>query len=97
MPGHTLIVPKVEIDHFSDLPEPYSSAIHQTAKKLSPALKSVTGCVRVCTMFSGFEIPHAHYHMIPCITGEELDFSYAKKVDSQELESMQQALLQALI
>lgn len=40
--GHTLIVPKVEIDHFADVPEPYYSAIFQTAKKLSSAIQQAT-------------------------------------------------------
>ena len=41
-PGHTLIVPKIEVDHFSDVPEPYSSAIFQVAKTISKALQSAT-------------------------------------------------------
>lgn len=49
--GHTLIVPKIEVDHFSDVPEPYYSAIFQTAKKLSPAIQQATGCKRVCALF----------------------------------------------
>jgi histidine triad (HIT) family protein len=49
--GHTLIVPKIEIDHFADVPEPYYSAIFQAAKLLSPAIQQATGCNRVCTMF----------------------------------------------
>lgn len=50
-PGHTLIVPKIEVDHFALVPEPYYSAIFQTAKKLAPALQKATGCKRVCTVF----------------------------------------------
>jgi histidine triad (HIT) family protein len=49
--GHTLIVPKIEIDHFADVPEPYYTAIFTAAKKLSPAIEQATGCKRVCTMF----------------------------------------------
>ena len=49
--GHTMIVPKIEIDHFADVPEPYYSAIFQAAKKLSPAIQQATGCKRICTMF----------------------------------------------
>lgn len=41
-PGHVLIVPKIEIDHIADVPEPYYSAIFQVAKKLSPILKEVS-------------------------------------------------------
>ncbi len=49
--GHTLIVPKIEVDHFADVPEPYYSAIFQTAKLLSSAIQQATGCHRVCTLF----------------------------------------------
>ncbi len=76
-PGHTLIVPKVEVDHFSDVPEPYYSSIFQTAKKLSKALEKATGCTRVSTTFLGFEIPHCHYHLIP--TDSESDMNYKKR------------------
>lgn len=48
-PGHTLIVPKVEVDYFVDVPEPYYSAVFQAAKKIAPALQQATDCQRVCT------------------------------------------------
>jgi histidine triad (HIT) family protein len=91
-PGHTLIVPKKEVDHFSDVPEPYYSAIFLCAKKLSPILQKATWCSRICTMFSGFDIPHCHYHIVPCMSGKELDFSYAKQASQEDLESMQNAI-----
>ena len=72
-PGHTLIVPKVEVDHFVDVPEPYYSAIFQTAKKLAPAIKEATGCNRVCTTFLGYEVPHCHYHLIPTESEKDMD------------------------
>ena len=43
-------------------------------------------------MFSGFEVPHCHYHIVPCISGKELDFSCAKHASQEELESMQNAI-----
>lgn len=43
-------------------------------------------------MFSGFEIPHAHYHLIPCMTGKELEFSYAKPAKPEDLEVMQKKI-----
>lgn len=48
-PGHTLIVPKIEIDYFLDVPEPYYSAVFQTAKKITPAIQQATGCARIST------------------------------------------------
>lgn len=49
-PGHVLIVPKVEVDYFVDVPEPYYSAVFQAAKKISKAIQSATGCLRVCAV-----------------------------------------------
>ncbi len=96
-PGHILIVPKIEIDHIADVPEPYYSAVFQVAKKLTPILKEVSWCIRICSMFSGFEIPHAHYHLIPCMTGKELEFSYAKPAKPEDLEVMQKKIWEYLM
>ncbi|MBC7503627.1 HIT family protein [Candidatus Gracilibacteria bacterium] len=91
--GHTLIVAKIEIDHFSEVPEPYYSAIFQTAKILSPAIQQTTGCNRVCTMFVGYEVPHCHYHLIPTDSTSDLDHSKVKKVEHAELKKMQEKIL----
>lgn len=96
-PGHALIIPKIEIDHIADVPEPYYSAVFQAAKILSPILKEVSWCIRICSMFSGFEIPHAHYHLIPCITGKELEFSYAKPAKPKDLEILQKKIWEYLM
>ena len=94
--GHTLIVPKIEVDHFSDVPEPYYSAIFQTAKRLSGAIQKATGCTRVCTMFIGYEIPHCHYHIIPTDTIDDLDHSRAQKAEPGDLQKMQEKILSFL-
>lgn len=95
-PGHTLIVPKIEIDHFADVPEPYYSAIFQAAKKLSPAIQKATGCTRVCTLFVGYEIPHCHYHLVPTNTLSDVNFSGKPQADMQELQQMQEKILSEL-
>lgn len=95
-PGHTLIVPKIEIDHFSDVPEPYYSAIFQTAKKLSKALQKATGCKRVVTAFLGYQVPHCHYQLLP--TNSEKDFVWndVSQADMWELKIMQEKILSFL-
>ena len=64
-PGHTLIVPKVEVDKIYDLDESYYQAIFKAAKKISKAIESATKALRVCAWVEGFEVPHAHYHICP--------------------------------
>lgn len=94
--GHTLIVPKIEIDHFSEVPEPYYSAIFQVAKILSPAIQKATGCKRVCTMFIGYEVLHCHYHLVPTDSTSDLDHANASKADPAELAEMQEKILEFL-
>jgi histidine triad (HIT) family protein len=95
-PGHTLIVPKIEVDHFSDVPEPYYSAIFHTAKKLSKALEKVTGCKRVSTTFLGFEIPHCHYHLVPTDSEKDMDWKKREQADPNELKVMQWKIISFL-
>ncbi|MDD2694106.1 MAG: HIT family protein [Candidatus Gracilibacteria bacterium] len=95
-PGHTLIVPKIEIDHFADVPEPYYSAIFLAAKKLSPAIQKATGCVRICTLFVGYEIPHCHYHLVPTNTLSDVNFTGKPQADMEELKTMQEKILSEL-
>ncbi len=94
--GHTLIVPKCEVDHFSDVPEPYYSAIFQVAKNLAPALKKATGCARVCTLFVWYDIPHCHYHLVPTNTISDVNFVQNPQADREELKMMQERILNEL-
>lgn len=94
--GHTLIVPKIEIDHFSEVPEPYYSAIFLAAKSLAPVIQKATGCTRICSMFVGYEIPHCHYHLIPTESMEDLSPGKSHPAEKADLESIQEKILQLL-
>ncbi len=94
--GHTLIVPKIEIDYFADVTEPYYSAIFQAAKRLSPAIQQATGCKRVCTMFVGYEVPHCHYHLVPTDSIDDLDHARSQAADPDDLKIMQEKILEFL-
>lgn len=94
--GHTLIVPKIERDHFADVPEPYYSAIFQAAKQIAPAIQKATGCTRVCAMFLGYEIPHCHYHLVPTDTLVEANFLPKPQARPEDLEKMQSDILSHL-
>ena len=65
-PGHTLVIPKRETDYLFDLPEEEHAALWTAARKVARRLKEVLGCARVCVGIWGFEVPHAHIHLIPC-------------------------------
>jgi histidine triad (HIT) family protein len=62
------------VDHFADVPEPFYSAIFQTAKKLTPAIKKATEATRICALFIGYEVPHCHYHLIPTNQISDVNF-----------------------
>ncbi len=64
-PGHTLVVPKVEIDYLFDLPDDDYTKLWETVGTVAAALKQATGCARVTLIVLGYEIAHAHVHLIP--------------------------------
>jgi histidine triad (HIT) family protein len=84
-PGHTLVVPKQEIDELFDLPELLLSKSLVFAKHIAAALKKAFPCNRVGVLVAGLEVPHAHIHLVP-IQGEgDLSFSHAKPATPEEL------------
>jgi histidine triad (HIT) family protein len=96
VPGHTLIVPKCEVDHFADVPEPYYSAIFQTAKRLSPAIQKATECARVSAMFAGFEVPHCHYHLLPTNSLADIAIRKVEQAIPASLIDMQSKIISFL-
>jgi diadenosine tetraphosphate (Ap4A) HIT family hydrolase len=84
------------VDHFSEVPEPYYSAIFQTAKKLAPALKSATNCHRVCTAFLGYQIPHCHYQLLPTNSEEDFDWKSQPQGNPEALKKMQETIISLL-
>lgn len=91
--GHTLVVPKTEIDYFLDVPEPYYSAVFKTGKLVARAIQDATGCKRVGTIILGWDVPHFHYHVVPMWGHGDLDFRKAKKIPAEEMKAMQEALI----
>jgi histidine triad (HIT) family protein len=63
--GHTLVVPKKEVDYLFDLPQADYEALWDAVRTVAEGLKQATGCARVVVMVLGYEIPHAHVHLIP--------------------------------
>lgn len=63
--GHTLVIPKKEVDYIFDLDDQTLSGLNVFAKKVAHAIKAVIPCKRVGIMVIGTEVPHAHIHLIP--------------------------------
>ena len=83
--GHTLVVPKKEIDYFFDLDEDFLTEILLFSKKISKAIKKVTRCNRVGLSVIGLEVPHAHLHLVPLNEMNDIDFS-KKKISLKDSE-----------
>jgi histidine triad (HIT) family protein len=94
--GHTLVVPKIEVDYFIDVPEPYYTAVFSVAKSLARAIHSVTRCKRVGTVIAGWDVPHFHYHLIPMFDYDDLNPSRARQFPHEEMTQIQQAIIERL-
>lgn len=72
--GHTLVIPKEEVDHIIDLDPELAAGLMVFAQKVGKALHTVFGKSRIGMMVAGFEVPHVHIHVVPINSEEELSF-----------------------
>jgi histidine triad (HIT) family protein len=86
--GHTLVVPKIEVAHWDDVPEDYFNHMWRASQFVAKILKAKLGCARVAIMVAGFEVPHTHIHLIPCESEADLDIHRAHDVSKEELEEV---------
>lgn len=77
--GHTLVIPKVEVDYIFDLPSDTYEALWTFTKKIAHAVGKTVPCVKVGTAVIGLEVPHVHIHLIPMDKVSDMDFSQTKK------------------
>ena len=75
---HTLVVPKVEVDYIFDLDDETLAGLTLFAKRVAHKIKEQTGCVKVATVVLGLEVPHAHIHLIPMNSENDVDFRREK-------------------
>ncbi|MCD4683401.1 MAG: HIT family protein [Bacteroidales bacterium] len=77
--GHTLVVPKKEVDYVFDLDDITYKGLFEFSKKVSKAIEASVECIRIGLVVYGLDVPHAHIHLIPLKgTGNEIDFSKPK-------------------
>jgi len=76
-PGHALVVPRAEIDHWLDLPETVTAHLGVVAQRIGRAQQAAFGCARVGLIVAGFEVPHTHLHVIPMEHMGHLSFEHA--------------------
>lgn len=73
--GHVLVIPKREVDYYFDMNEPDFAALNHCAQRVAKALKTAIPCRKVGMSVVGLEVPHAHIHLIPINTVEDMNFS----------------------
>lgn len=95
--GHVLVVPKQETDRFFDLDEPYLSEILRFAKPIAKAIEKAFPCNRCGMSVVGLEVPHAHVHLIPINSSDDLNFTREKlKLSPEQLKHVQEKILAVL-
>jgi histidine triad (HIT) family protein len=82
--GHTLVVPKMEVDYFFDLEGDLLAEINLFAKEVATKLQRTVPCRRIGVAIIGLEVPHAHVHLIPLNTMADINFSAERLKMSQE-------------
>jgi len=96
-PGHTLVVPIREVDHWTDLDDDEATHLMLVAKQIGRAQQTVFAPQRVGLIVAGYEVPHCHIHVVPTTSMRQLDFANAAtKVDHEELARHAGALRDAL-
>jgi len=95
--GHTLVVPKLEIDRFFDLPDEYLAGLMIFARPIAHAIERSFPCHRCGLSVVGLEVPHAHLHLIPIDHADDLNFTRPKlKPTPDQLRSAQEKILRHL-
>ncbi|MEC8369095.1 MAG: HIT family protein, partial [Bacteroidota bacterium] len=83
-PGHTLVIPKVEVDRIWDLKPALLGDLHVFSQKVALAMEDVMPCQRVGQAVIGLEVPHAHVHLIPLNAVADINFERPKLQVTQE-------------
>ena len=96
-PGHTLVIPKKEVDYLFDLEDEEFMALELFAKRIAEAMKKAMPCKRIGTAAIGLEVPHAHIHLIPLNNEADMDFRAPKKsLSPEEMERIAAAIRKEL-
>ncbi|HKJ78368.1 MAG TPA: HIT family protein [Prolixibacteraceae bacterium] len=91
--GHTLVIPKKELDYLFDLEDELYAGLQLFAKKVALGLKKAVPCVKVGVLVLGLEVPHAHIHLIPMQDESDvLNFSDKVKMSQEELKKISEKI-----
>lgn len=96
--GHTLVIPKTEVDYIFDIEDPLYAEYFVFAKKVAKAIKAVVPCTKVGIAVIGLEVAHAHIHLIPINSIYDIDFSKPKlKLNADKLKAIADSISAAIL
>ena len=96
-PGHALVVPRVEVDHWIDLPPETATHLMAVAQVVGKAQQAAFEPARIGLMIAGFEVPHVHVHVVPTMGMRDLDFANADgRAEAASLDAAADKLRAAL-
>jgi len=91
--GHTLIIPKKEVDYILDVDDDLYKALFLFAKQVGRAIESVIDCERIGMIVFGLDVPHAHIHLIPINKASDMSFSSPKlKLSNEEFTKIAESI-----
>jgi histidine triad (HIT) family protein len=90
--GHTLVIPKKEVDYLFDLDNDAYMGLMAFAKQIEPAIRKAIPCKKVGVTVIGLEVPHAHVHLIPLNSMADMDFSHKLTMSQDELAKIAEAI-----
>ncbi|HTQ28955.1 MAG TPA: HIT family protein [Puia sp.] len=95
--GHVLVIPKIEVDKFFDVPDEYLSDMLLFSKPIARAIEKAFPCNRCGMAVVGLEVPHAHLHLVPINHIDDLNFTRGKmKVTPDQLKAAQEKIIRHL-
>ncbi len=96
--GHVLVVPKIEVDKLFDVPDNYLAELLLFAKPIAHAIEQSFDCNRCGVSVIGLEVPHAHIHLMPINSANDINFTNEKlKLGADELRAIQQKIIAHLV
>ncbi len=95
--GHTLVIPKHEVDYIFDLDDEEYAGLMQFAKKVAAAMRSVIDCKRIGVAVMGLEVPHTHVHLVPISKESDMNFFKEKlTVGAEEMAEIARKISEAV-
>ena len=95
-PGHTLVIPKKEVDYLFDLADDEYESLQLFAKRVAVAMKSALPCKRIGVAVMGLEVPHAHIHLVPINKESDMNFFKEKlSLDPKDMADIAQSIAKA--